>query len=226
MNRTLESVLLYLGLPAILAFLPQWIERRWGVRLNAWVVPTLLAAAAVALAYLRRAGLLARGEATRLCGVPRREWARMLARFAASAALLSALLALYRPDWLLSFPRSSPRFWLFVCVAYPLVSVLPQGILYRALWEKRYADGLSRTASLVLGAAFFAWAHIVFRNVWACAFTFVGGLFFLSSYRRTGSLLFSGIEHALYGDFLFTIGWGAFFYEGTQAALRAAAGSP
>lgn len=226
MKRILESILLYAGLPAILAFLPQWIERRWGVRMNAWVVPTLLLASAIAFAHLRRAGLLARGEATRLRGVSGRDWIRMLARFAACAALLTALLALYRPDWILSFPRRNPRFWLAVCAAYPIVSVLPQGILYRALWEKRYAAGLSRTASLLLGAAFFAWAHVVFRNVWACVFTFIGGLFFLTTYRRTGSLLFSGVEHALYGDFLFTIGWGAFFYEGTQAAVRAAAGTP
>ena len=226
MNKFHESVLLYVGLPAILAFLPQWIERRWGVRMNAWVVPTLLLASAIAFAHLRRAGLLARGEATRLRGVSGRDWIRMLARFAACAALLTALLALYRPDWILSFPRRNPRFWLVVCIAYPIVSVLPQGVLYRALWEKRYAAGLSRTASLLLGAAFFAWAHVVFRNVWACVFTFIGGLFFLTTYRRTGSLLFSGVEHALYGDFLFTIGWGAFFYEGTQAAVRAAAGTP
>ena len=221
MNRPVECLVLYAGLPAALAFLPRWIERRWGVRLNAWVVPTLLVAAAVATAHLRRAGLLARGEATRLSGVTGRDWARMLARFAACAALLAAGLALYRPDWMLSFPRTSPRFWLVVCVAYPVVSVLPQGILYRALWEKRYASGLPRTATLLLGASFFSWAHVVFHNVWACLFTFVGGLFFLSTYRRTGSLLFSGVEHALYGDFFFTIGWGAFFYEGTQAAIRA-----
>ena len=223
MKRHVESILLYLGLPAILAFLPQWIERQWSVRMNAWVVPTLLIASAIAFTHLRCAGLLAPGEATRLRGVSGRDWVRMLTRFDACAALLTAILALYRPDWLLSFPRQNPHFWLVVCVAYPLVSVLPQGILYRALWEKRYASGLSRTASLLVGAAFFAWAHVIFRNVWACAFTFVGGIFFLSSYRRTCSLLFSGIEHALYGDFLFTIGWGAFFYEGTQAALRAAA---
>ena len=151
--KLLECLLLYLGLPSLLAFLPGWVERRLGVRLNAWVIPTLLVASAIAYAHLRRTGRLARGEATRL-GVGRRDWTRMLTRFA-------------------------------------------------------------------IGAAFFAWAHIVFHNVWACAFTFVGGLFFLSTYRRTGSLLFAAVEHALYGDFLFSIGWGAFFYEGTQAALAA-----
>ena len=219
--KRIECLFLYVGLPALLAFLPGWVEQRWGVRMNAWVVPTLLVAAAIAFVAMRRAGLLARGEVTRL-GVVSHDWARMLARFVFSALLLAGLLALYRPALLWSFPRHNPRFWALVCVAYPVVSVLPQGVLYRALWEKRYAAGLPPAVSLVLGAALFSWAHVVFRNVWACAFTFVGGLFFLSSYRRTGSLLFSGIEHALYGDFLFTVGWGAFFYEGTQAALAAA----
>lgn len=226
MKIVFEAVLLYLGLPAVLAFAPQWVARSFGIRVNAWVIPVLLFAGAVATLYLKTAGLLKRGEFLRLKGVTARDWRMMFLRFFACALLLTAVLALHRPDWLLSFPRRSPGFWLFVCAAYPVVSVMPQGVLYRALWEKRYARALPRTASLVLGAVFFAWAHIVFRNVWACAFTFVGGLFFLSSYRRTGSLLFSGIEHALYGDFIFTIGWGAFFYEGTQAAIRSAASLP
>ena len=223
MRRRLECLALYVGLPAVFAFLPAWIERRWGVRINAWVVPTLLLASATAYVAMRRTGLLARGEATRLRGVPRRDWAFTLARFACGAALLAALLAWRNPDALFAFPRHNPRFWALVCCAYPIVSVLPQGILYRALFEKRYAACVPRALSLVFGALLFSWAHIVFRNPWACAFTFVGGLFFLSTYRRTGSLLFSGIEHALYGDFLFTIGWGSFFYEGTQAAMRAVA---
>ena len=48
--KTLECLLLYLGLPSLLAVLPGWVERRWGVRLNAWVIPTLLVAAAIAYA--------------------------------------------------------------------------------------------------------------------------------------------------------------------------------
>ena len=221
--KKIECILLYVGLPALLAFLPGWVEQRWGVRLNAWVVPVLLSAAAIAYVAMRRTGLLERGELTRL-RVPDHLWAEMLARFVFSALLLTWLLAMYRPGLLWSFPRHNPRFWALVCVAYPLVSVLPQGILYRALYTKRYAAGLPPGRFLLLGALLFSWAHIVFHNPWACAFTFVGGLFFLTSYRATGSLLFSCIEHALYGDFLFTVGWGAFFYEGTQAALAAATG--
>ena len=65
---------------------------------------------------------------------------------------------------------------------------------------------------------------MLFRNPWALLFTFAGGLLFLPTYRRTGSMLLANAEHALYGDFLFTVGWGRFFYEGTQAMAAAVAG--
>ena len=37
-------------------------------------------------------------------------------------------------------------------------------------------------------------------------------------------MLLANAEHALYGDFLFTVGWGSYFYEGTQAMAAAVAG--
>ncbi|MHB1155946.1 MAG: hypothetical protein ACYC26_03800 [Phycisphaerales bacterium] len=36
---------------------------------------------------------------------------------------------------------------------------------------------------------------------------------FTRTYQRTGSLLLAGIEHALYGDLLFTIGLGHYLYR-------------
>ena len=43
--------------------------------------------------------------------------------------------------------------------------------------------------------------------------TLVGGLLFAYRYTKTGSLLTSCVEHALYGCFLFTVGLGRFFYH-------------
>ena len=65
-----------------------------------------------------------------------------------------------------------------------------------------------------------SFAHLPFGNLWAIAFPFLGGMMFLRTYRRTGSLLLSCLEHALYGDLLFTVGWGIYlFHGGTQALL-------
>jgi membrane protease YdiL (CAAX protease family) len=89
------------------------------------------------------------------------------------------------------------------------------------LFYARYAS-LFRTESRswLAGAAVFSLAHLVFANGWALALTFVGGLFMNRMYRRTGSLLASNLEHAVYGQLVFTTGWGRFLYHGTTRLLE------
>ena len=222
--RLLEFAVLYFGTPLALLWLPVVAERHFHVRPNVWVIPALLLLTLAVVVAARLRGALRFGELF-ACRVPGREWARMLGRFAAAAALLTALLWWHDPGKLWAFPRRNPGFWLVVMVCYPTFSVFAQGILYRWLFERRYAPVFpSRGASLAAGAVAFSFAHVLFRNGWALAFTLVGGVLFLSSYRRTRSVLFSDVEHALYGDFLFTVGWGAYFFEGTQRLAASVAG--
>ncbi|MCL1856603.1 MAG: AMP-binding protein [Kiritimatiellaeota bacterium] len=137
------------------------------------------------------------------------------------AALLALALWLYKPELLFAFPREEPLFWGVIMVCYPVASVLPQAILYRKLYERRYAPlfGSPRT-SLLVGALAFSWGHLPFGNPFALLFTFFGGLLFLSTYRATRRLAPGILEHALYGNALFTIGWGAYLLHGTVALLR------
>lgn len=122
-------------------------------------------------------------------------------------------------EW--SFVRSSPGFWAIVMIAYPILSVYPQALIYRAFVFQRYAEIFpTRWAMIVASAAAFAFLHIVFRNWLAVALTFAGGLLFASRYAETNSLAVSSFEHALYGCWLFTIGLGQFFYHGTIASVR------
>ena len=60
--------------------------------------------------------------------------------------------------------------------------------------------------------------HFIFRNPWALAFTLIGGLFFSQTYARTRSLRLVCFEHALYGNFMFTIGIGEFFHHSRISA--------
>lgn len=151
----------------------------------------------------------------------RRELGFILLRFSAVAVLLTVALWFHRPEWLFRFPRRAPDFWLLVMLMYPLVSVFPQGLLYRKLFERRYAGLFSSPrASWLIGSLVFGFAHLPFGNLWAVGFPFFGGLIFLRTYRRTGSLVLSCVEHGLYGDLLFTVGWGVYlFHGGTQALL-------
>jgi membrane protease YdiL (CAAX protease family) len=65
----------------------------------------------------------------------------------------------------------------------------------------------------------FGLAHIFFFNVWALSLSTVGGFIFAWTYNRTGSIVYSGIEHGLWGDFIFTIGLGIYFYSGAITAV-------
>jgi membrane protease YdiL (CAAX protease family) len=114
-------------------------------------------------------------------------------------------------------------FWAVVMVAYPVSSVYPQGLLYRAFFFQRYG-GLfkGKWTMIVASAVAFAFLHIIFRNWLAVDLTLAGGLLFAWRYERTGSLAVSSIEHALYGCWLFTVGLGQYFYHGTIEAVGSA----
>jgi uncharacterized protein len=138
--------------------------------------------------------------------------------FVVSAALVWLAVRLIAPELLFSFVRARPGFWALVMVLYPVLSVYPQGIIYRSFLMHRYASLFPPGLSLiVVSAAAFAFMHIIFQNPLAVALTFAGGLLFAWRYNATSSLFTSSFEHALYGCWLFTIGLGQYFYHGRIA---------
>jgi uncharacterized protein len=140
--------------------------------------------------------------------------------FAVVALVLWVGVRRFAPELEWSFVRRNPAFWAAVMVLYPVLSVYPQGLLYRAFFFERYA-GLfpGKWTMIVASAGAFAFLHIIFRNSLAVALTFAGGLLFAARYAESGSLAASGFEHALYGCWLFTVGLGQYFYHGTIATV-------
>ena len=139
--------------------------------------------------------------------------------FAVAALLLWLGVRRFSPELEWSFVRQHPGFWALVMVAYPVLSVYPQGLLYRAFFFERYATLFPDKWGMILAsAAAFAFLHIVFRNSLAVGLTFAGGILFAARYAETGSLATSSFEHALYGCWLFTVGLGQYFYHGTIAS--------
>lgn len=140
---------------------------------------------------------------------------RMGACYALSATLLGVLLWLIDPARLWSLPRDRPALWGVIMLAYPILSVYPQEVAFRAFFHHRYRPLLGEgTAMTLAGAAAFGAAHVIMHNWIAVAFSAVGGILFARTYLRTRSLLACWIEHSLYGCTLFTIGWGSYFYGG------------
>lgn len=215
-RRWTEFVTLYLGVPLLLRF----------VASPRFLLPVLWLAGAVVWSCLSLTRWPDRFRVLYAWDGTRSQLNVVVLRFAVAALALTLLLALFEPQALFGLPRHNPLLWGVIMIAYPLISVCPQGIVYRVFYDARYAAlfGSRTRLSLVVGAAVFSLAHLPFRNPWALAFTFVGGLMFLSSYRATRRVGLSNVEHALYGDFIFTVGWGKYLYHGTQALIETAAG--
>jgi membrane protease YdiL (CAAX protease family) len=144
----------------------------------------------------------------------------ILAVFVVAAFVIWLAVRRFVPDLEWNLIRQKPALWAVVMVAYPVLSVYPQGLLFRAFFFERYAELFpGRWAMILASAVAFAFLHIVFRNWLAVALTFLGGILFAANYAKTGSLEASSFEHALYGCFLFTVGLGQYFYQGTVGTV-------
>lgn len=210
-----EFIILYLGIPVFLRMFPIITKRITGNAIILPVIPILLITFTIVLCILRKDNSFNKRLFYFIPSVKKdfRQYLSIAIRFVVGAIFLTILLLVIHPEALFSFPKNNPQFWCIVMFGYPLISVYPQGIIYRAFYAHRYAKCFPPSLQIFIGALAFACAHIPFGNIYAILFTFVGGILFLSTYRASNSLILAAIEHALFGDFLFTIGWGQFFFH-------------
>jgi membrane protease YdiL (CAAX protease family) len=143
-----------------------------------------------------------------------RDLTTVVIRFILAAALLGGYVVAFEPNLLFNFPRYRPHTWAMVMFLYPLLSALPQGITHRAFLFQRYRRIFKGGSMIFASAAAFSFMHIVFKNPLALLLTFAGGVLFAKTYSDTRSLMISMIEHALYGNYIFTIGLGKYLYLG------------
>jgi len=142
-----------------------------------------------------------------------RNWRTLSMRFALAASCLALYTVFVEPGNVLAILRHNPVLWALIMITYPVLSVVPQEIIYRAFFFHRYSSLFAnKRVSVVTNAALFAFAHILFRNWVAVIGSFVAGLLWATTYLGSRSLLVVTIEHALYGSFVFTLGVGYYFY--------------
>ena len=138
----------------------------------------------------------------------------ILARDAFFMLALGIAVWQFAPHLLFSFVRQAPLVWAAVMILYPLFSVLPQEFLFRAYFFRRYRELFGAGPAMIAASALaFGFVHIIFGNWLAVVLSAIGGILFSTTYLRTASLSLVWLEHALFGNFLFTIGLGQFFYH-------------
>ena len=141
-------------------------------------------------------------------------WKRIIIRSALVAVSLIALVLFLQPEQLFAFPKERPVTWGIVIVLYPVLSALPQELIYREFIFHRYNQLLGTGWLMVaVSATAFSFLHIIYDNNYAIILSLIGGFMFARTYRQTRSLYWVSIEHAIYGCLIFTVGMGNYFYE-------------
>lgn len=208
--RTFELLLVFVAMPISVALLPR--------RLNP--IPLLIIAAVLMLAMLVRDPTFNPACLTRL---PRlgRHLMGILLPLPLMGGLMLGLLYLLVPDQLFKLVRRKPRLWAIVMVMYPLMSVVPQTIIYRVFFMHRYEVLFGRGWLMIAMAALaFGLGHIIFRHSVPVLITTIGGFIFAWRYTVTGSAPLSLLEHSLYGNLAFTIGYSYYLYHGSVRATE------
>ena len=198
-----EAVLLYAGVPLFLAFAlpPRMMFTVLGVMTLAGMVLLHVTPG------FRWRDLLAGWRS-----VP---WGLTVGVVVATAAVAGLATWLLFPDRLLALPLRAPGLWLTIMLAYPLVSALPQEILFRALFFRRYGVIFeSERSAVAVNAVAFSFAHLMYGHWLVFAMTFAGGLVFAWVYAVRGNFPAAVLLHAVAGQIVFTSGLGVLFYSG------------
>ena len=158
--------------------------------------------------------ILLRVEKNKFKIAPNLSWKSFFKRVSAQLVGIVILTTLYM--WFVDKPNlfvvilNKPLMWLVILFVYSFFSVYPQELIYRTFFFQRYRSLFKSESLFVLvNAALFSLAHMFFRNGLVMILTFIGGILFALTFKKTKSSLLVTIEHAIYGSWLFTVGMGS-----------------
>ena len=210
--KSLELIILFGALPCALL-----IMRSNGIRVPP--LPLLWIGAVACLILMRRHGRRGAGVSTEAeehrTNTTRADLIEALLLVSLCSVLLLALYPFITTSPMFEFPRERPIIWLVVLCLYPILSVVPQGLIFRRWFALRYTSLLgSGGTMIVIGALCFGCSHVLFGNVVAPVITAIGGALFMRTYLKSGSGWLADLEHAILGNVAFTIGYGQWLYSG------------
>ena len=136
-------------------------------------------------------------------------WKKTLLKFIGIAIITTIYMWVFDSSNLYIVIRNKPMLWGVMLFMYSLFSVYPQELIYRTFFFQRYQSLFKNKSLFILvNAALFSLAHIFFKNTLVMLLTFLGGILFALTFRKTKSTLLVSIEHSIYGCWLFTVGMG------------------
>ena len=85
--------------------------------------------------------------------------------FAILASLVALFTYLYTPETFLDFPLNHTMSWILILMIYPLLSVIPQEVIFRVYFFHRFKRLFtSKISRAWLSSLSFGFAHLVYGN--------------------------------------------------------------
>ncbi|MEL6374988.1 MAG: CPBP family intramembrane glutamic endopeptidase [Pseudomonadota bacterium] len=149
-----------------------------------------------------------------------RTFLAIIALFIPAGAAITAFAWIDVPERFLAFPRYAFQLWLTIMLLYPFLSALVQEAIYRSFFFHRYGGlfGDHKALAIITNGLLFGFAHIMFASWVTFTISALGGILFAYRYMQTRSLLAVWFEHAIYGNLIFTVGLGRYFFTGVSNA--------
>ncbi len=139
----------------------------------------------------------------------------ILIRWVFASIGMLGFIYFYDPDKMFGMFERAPMFIPFLLIMYPLLSALPQEFIFCSFFFKRYKTLFKTEKNMIIASAIvFAYAHVLFINWVAPFLSLIAGVIFATTYAKSKSLALVTIEHGLYGNVLFLVGLGWYFYGG------------
>ena len=175
----------------------------------------LWAAALYAFLVLRRSYFGSITEMWKWSAVTWEAMKPILVRWVLASIGMVIFIYFYDPDRMFNIIIDHPKLALALIFLYPVFSALPQEIVFCSFFFERYKTLFGTGMKMVLASTIvFAYAHILYINPVAPTLSLLGGYIFATTYWKSRSLALVTIEHGLYGNSLFLIGLGWYFYGG------------
>ena len=141
---------------------------------------------------------------------------KIILRWLFASFVLYLLTMYFFNDKLFIIQNNRPEILWKIMLLYPIFSALPQEFIFCKFFFYRYKSLFKSDKNLVIfSGIFFAITHLLFLNFIAPVLSLIGGLLFASTYNKYRSLVLVSLEHGLYGNTLFFIGIGWYFWGGS-----------
>jgi membrane protease YdiL (CAAX protease family) len=114
---------------------------------------------------------------------------------------------------------NAPYVMFAIAILYPIFLVIPQELIYRALFFERYGYLFSsQRQAIFINALLFSFGHLMYWHIVVWFMTFIGSFIFAYAYLRPNGFMQTIALHSIAGIAIFASGLGWLFYSGGNLA--------